>query len=161
MPRYILAMTTVTPPPPPVTSTARGRFSPRVFLLVILLLGAAFLGGYVPETLRARRLEAALMKAELNTHLYELHRRAGVAAAEAQRNNYANATAAAREFFEGCANLSNTEVFAGQPRTRIALAGYAAQRDEIMTMLANADPAVKDRLTGIFLAMDGVLARRE
>ena len=85
----------------------------------------------------------------------------GVAAMEAQRNNYANATAAAREFFDGCTALAQTEAFAEEPRTGNAVASYAAQRDAIMTQLANADPLVKERLAGMYLAVDGVFTRRQ
>jgi len=159
VPRYILLMQpAVTPPPPPV---ARSRFSFKRLLLVLLLLAAAFLGGYVPQALRARRLNSELTTAQLDLRLSQLHRRIGIAAEEAQRNNFANASLAARDFFDGCSTLATTEAFANQPRTRNAISAYATQRDEIMTQLANADPAVKERLANMYLVMDGVLARRE
>src|SRR5436190_1160060 len=98
---------------------------------------------------------------ELELRLANLHRRLGVAAGEAQRNNYASASAAAREFFDGCGAVVTSDAFASQPRTRIAFSSYAAQRDEIMSQLASADPQVKERLASMFLTMDGVLARRD
>ena len=150
----------VSPPPPP-PAPARRRFSPKLLLLLLLLLVAAFLGGYVPQMLRVRQLQSTLTTTQLDLRLANLHRRLGVAAEEAQRNNFANAAAAGREFFDGCSAIVQTEPFANQPRTRNAFAAYAAQRDEIMTQLANADPQVKDRLASMYLVMDGVLARRE
>lgn len=150
----------VTSAPPPTPPPAR-RGSGKRILLVLLLLIAAFLGGYVPSAWRARTMETTLHDTELELRLSNLHRRLGVAAGEALRNNYANASAAARAFFDGCGTLAQSDAFANQPRTKIAISSYAAQRDEIMSQLANADPQVKERLASMFLTMDGVLGRRE
>lgn len=144
------------PPPEP-----RRRFSFKLFLLVIVLLVAAFLGGYVPQALELRRTGATLQRTELDLRLANLHRRLGAASHEAQRNNYANASAAAREFFDGCGALAQTGLLAKEPRTQIAITSYAGQRDEIMTALAIADPQMKERLASMYLVMDGVLQRRE
>jgi hypothetical protein len=151
----------VTPPPPLPTPPPARRGSGKRVLLVLLLLIAAFLGGYVPATWRARNAETALHNTEFELRLANLHRRLGVAAGEALRNNYANAGSAARQFFDGCGAIVQSDAFANQPRTRIAFSSYAAQRDEIMSQLASADPQVKDRLASMYLTMDGVLARRE
>jgi hypothetical protein len=151
----------VTPSPPLPTSPPARRGSGKRVLLVLLLLIAAFLGGYVPATWHARALETTLHSNELELRLANLHRRLGVAAGEAQRNNYASASAAAREFFDGCGAVVTSDAFASQPRTRIAFSSYAAQRNEIMSQLASADPQVKERLASMFLTMDGVLARRD
>ena len=151
----------VPPPLPPPVVPPRRRVSLKLLFLVLLLLAAAFLGGYFPASLRARSAETSLRTAELDLRLANLHRRLGVAAEEAQRNNYATATAAAREFFDGCSAIVQTEAFATQPRTRAAIASYAGYRDEVMTQLATADPNVRARLAGMYLAMDGVLARRQ
>ena len=132
----------------------------RFFFVLLLLLGA-FLGGYVPSTWRARAMETTLHTTKLDLRLANLHRRLGVAAEEAQRNNYATATAAAREFFDGCSAVAQSGSLASQPRTQIAIAAYAAQRDEIKTALAGANPGVRERLAGMYLAMDGVLARKQ
>jgi hypothetical protein len=146
-----------TPPAVP----ERKRRSAKFFFVMLLLLIAAFLGGFIPETMRARQLEATLHATQLNLRLADLHRRLGVAAEEAQRNNYASAAASAREFFNGCAALLQAEAFADQPRTRNAIIAYASYRNEVEAQLAIADPQVKERLAGLYLTMDGVLARRE
>ena len=148
-------------PAPLPPEPRRPRFSFRLFLLVIVLLVAAFLGGYVPQALELRRATATLQRTELDLRLADLHRRLGVASHEALRNNYANASAAARQFFEGCAALAQTGLLAKEPRTQIAITSYASQRDEIMTALAIADPQMKERLASMYLVMDGVLQRRE
>ena len=145
------------PEPPP----ARSRFSFKLFFVMIVLIVAAFLAGYVPCTLRARDTAATLENTQLDLQLANAHRRLGVASHEAQRNNYANAAAAAREFFSGCGALAQSPAFDKQPRTRIALTAFADSRDEIMAKLAMGDAQAKERLASMYLTMDGVLARRQ
>ena len=132
----------------------------RTFVLTLVLVAIAFAAGYIPKELALRRTAATLKTAELDLRLANLHRQLGVAAQEAQRNNFANAATAARVFFDGCRELAQNEAFAEQPRTRTALAVYAGYADTILPRLANADPTVKEQLAGLFFAMDGVLARR-
>jgi hypothetical protein len=150
------ASPTPTPPPAP-----RKRSSFTFPLLMVLLLVAAFLGGYIRPTLQARKLKTTLQTTMLDLRLATLHRRLGVASHEAQRNNYASANEAAREFFEGCRALLQSEAFANEPRTRTALTAYASYQEDITTKLTLADPQVKEQLAGMYLAMDGVLARRQ
>ena len=152
------ASTSPAPPPAPAPRKSRGF---TFFLLTLVLLVAAFLGGYIPPTLEARRTKETLRTTTLDLRLATLHRRLGVASAEAQRNNFASASEAARQFFEGCRALLQDEAFATEPRTRVALTAYASYQDDITTKLNLADPQAKERLAGMFLAMDGVLARRE
>lgn len=129
--------------------------------LVVLLLVAAFLGGYIPQWLEVRRLESELRTTAFDLRLANLHRQLGVASEEAQRNNFGTASEAARLFFDGCGEVVRTYPFENEPRTKIALSSYTASRDEILRDLALADPAVRQRLAGLYLAMDGVLKRRE
>jgi len=132
----------------------------RVIVLTIILVAIAFLAGYVPKDLEARRLRAELKQAELDLRLANLHRQLGVASHEAQRNNYSVAASSARAFFDGCGAVASSEPFENQPRTRAALAAYAASKDKILGELAVGDPVVKQRLAGLYLAMEGVLQRR-
>ena len=128
---------------------------------VLGLLILAFALGFVPPTLEKRRLEATLHATQLDLRLANLHRRLGVASEEAQRNNFASAAAAARDFFDGCRELAITERFPNQPRTRGAITAYGSYSESIQTQLTLADPQVKERLASLYLAMDGVLTRRE
>ena len=130
-------------------------------VLVLVLLVAAFAGGYIPEWMEVRKLETTLRTTAVDLKLANLHRQLGVAAQEAQRNNYGNATEAARVFFDGCGELVRTYEFENEPRTKLALTSYAGSRDDILRQLALADPTAKDRLSSLYLTMDGVLARRE
>jgi hypothetical protein len=132
----------------------------RTILLTLVLIAIAFGAGYVPQWLEARRLRTSLNTITLELRLANLHRQLGVASHEAQRNNYANAADAARVFFDGCRALSREEVFAGQPRTREAISAYAGYADDIVPRLISGDPLVREKLAGLYLAMDGVLKRR-
>jgi uncharacterized protein HemX len=142
---------------------AESRPAPRrrgSFLLVLFLLVVAFLGGYVPQWWQARGLREQLQHTELQLQLANAHQRLGIASHEVQRNNFASASQAAAEFFDQCGTLARTDAFAKEPRTQVALTGYAQQRDEVMAQLAAADPAVRERLSSLYLTMQGVLERR-
>lgn len=130
------------------------------FVAVFVLLAIAFAAGFVPKWMEARTLRDSLSTTTMQLELATLHRLLGVASHEAQRNNYASAAESAGRFFDGCTSLAATEPFPEDPRTRVALQGYAAQRDEVMALLAAADPAARERLAGLYLTMNGVLARR-
>jgi len=99
------------------------------------------------------------MKRDLQ--LATLERQLGVAALEAQRNNYGTAGTAARAFFEGCRSTAGEYDFTDMPRTRLALTSYASSSDTILGQLAVADPTVKDRLATLYLTMDGLIQRRQ
>jgi hypothetical protein len=153
------------PPPPQAPKPApapppRGNAARR-FLLVVFLLAAAFLGGFIPQWLEARGLRAEMERTALQLRLADAHRLLGVASQESQRNNYASAAQAAARFFDEAATLARVDAFEEEQRTRVALLAYTAQRDEIMSLLAAGDPMVRDRLAGLFLTMNGVIERRE
>jgi len=132
----------------------------RRILLVVVLLAIAFAGGFVPRWLEARSLRAELERTDLQLRLANAHRLLGLASQEAQRSNYASAAQAAARFFDEAATLARAGAFENEQRTRVALLSYTAQRDEIMALLSAGDPAARDRLAGLFLTMNGVLARR-
>ena len=145
------------PPPPP----ARRRGSAKIFIGVVVLIGLAFLAGFVPGRIEQDRLQERLQTTALDLELSNLHRHLGVAALEAQRNNFTTAATAAGAFFEGCSQLAQRNVLVKEPRTQTALSGYAAQRDSVMVQLAQADPTVAARLAELYFTMEGVLARRQ
>ena len=148
------------PPPPPAAPAARRAISPKFVLIALLLLVVAFVAGYLPQRLRADRLEESLQLTKLDLELANVHRDLGRAALEAQRSNFANAQAAAAAFFDGCSRIVQTEQFASEPRTRVALGAYASARDEISVQLATADPQAAQKLASLYFTMEGVLARR-
>lgn len=132
----------------------------RTFLIVGFLVAAAFLGGFVPKWMEVRTLRTTLATTGTQLELANLHRLLGVASHEVLRNNYGTAGEAAGRFFSECTELAKSDAFAEEPRTRIALESYAAQRDQIMALIAAGDPTVRERLLTMYLTMDGVLTRR-
>jgi hypothetical protein len=132
------------------------------FAFVIgLFLVCAFALGYVPQELDQRRTQRALEATELDLRLANLHRQIGMASHEAQRNNFAVASTEASRFFDGCRAVIDEYDFAERPRTRLALSAYASSRDIVLGQLATADPAVKERLSSLFITMNGLLERRQ
>jgi hypothetical protein len=127
----------------------------------VVLLALAFGLGYGPKELERRRLAESTQTIERDLRLATLERQLGVAALEAQRNNYGTAGTAARAFFEGCRDTAIRYDFSDMPRTRLALSAYATSSDTILGQLAVADPAVKDRLASLYLTMDGLVQRRQ
>lgn len=144
--------------PPPAASR---RLSPKLVLTAVILLILAFAAGHVPQRLRANRLDETLRATNVDLELANLHRDLGIAALEAQRQNFANAATAAAAFFDGCSRLAGDERLASEPRTRGALSAYAASRDEIAVQLGTSDPQVTQRLASLYFTMEGVLARRQ
>jgi hypothetical protein len=128
---------------------------------IVLLLAFAFGLGYGPKELERRKLTATLQETDLDLRLANLHRLLGVASHEAQRNNYASAATAARAFFDGCRAVLNEYPLKERPRTRGALQAYASTSDVVLGQLANADPAVREKLASLYLTMNGLLERRE
>ena len=153
--------TTSPPPPAPAPVPVKRGSSFRTFVWIALLIALAFGLGYGPKEIERRKLASTLKQTELDLRLATLHRQLGMAAFEAQRNNFANSAANARVFFDGCRSVVNDYTFEDQPRTRLALQTYAGNSDVILGQLANADPAAKERLTSLFLTMDGLLERKQ
>jgi hypothetical protein len=153
----------VTPPPPkpPVSAPVNRRSSFRTLLWIAFLILFAFGLGYVPKELERRRVEKTLRTTELDLRMANLHRLIGVASHEAQRNNFANASTAARAFFEGCRTVLHEHPLEDQPRTRNALQAYASSSDTILGQITNADPTVKEQLASLYLTMNGVIERRQ
>ena len=133
----------------------------RMIVVTGLFLVIAFLAGFVPKELDNRKLRRELETTTLDLRLANLHRQLGLASHEAQRNNYANAAAAARQFFDGCRAVATEHEFEGQPRTHLALKAYAQSADTILAELTLGDPAAKERLASLYLTMEGVLQRRQ
>ncbi|HEY0159962.1 MAG TPA: hypothetical protein VGF28_21935 [Thermoanaerobaculia bacterium] len=133
----------------------------KPLLLSAALIALAFLIGYIPNEIAARRLAQTLRSTQLELRLANLHRQLGVASHQAQRNNFGLAANVAAGFFSGCRAAVDDFRFQDRPRTRIALESYAQQGDTLLGELANGDPAAKERLASMYLTMDGVLVRRQ
>jgi hypothetical protein len=107
------------------------------------VLIAVFALGYIPSCVSARSAEERNIRLQQNLKLADLRGHLGMASYEANRNNYANAAQQSTEFFNG---LRETISSTNDASLKQNLEKFLARRDEITTNLAQADPAVKEKL---------------
>lgn len=132
--------------------------TPRNFLILILVvIGAFILGwllGYLPSQATVRQLQSqtAQLEQQLSVsqerlRVAELRDLAGLMSYEANRHNYGTAATLATRFF----NEVNEEIKrTTDEKLRQHLQSVLEQRDEITAALAQADPAVRERLAQIY-----------
>jgi hypothetical protein len=107
------------------------------------ILIAVFALGYIPSCVSARSAEERNVRLQQNLRLSDLQGHLGMASYEANRNNYASAAQQSTEFFNGLREIiSNID----DATLKQSLEKVLARRDEITTNLAQADPAVKEKL---------------
>jgi len=160
----VTTMQPTTPPPKPAPATpppAKRRMSLRSLLWIALLLAFAFALGWGPQEWRKRNLAERLDETALELRLARLHGQLGVASHEAMRNNFAEASVAARAFFDGCIATEHEFDLSERPRTRLALSAYSRQSDLVLGELSLGDPVVKQRLASLYLTMAGVIERKQ
>lgn len=107
------------------------------------VLLAVFSLGYIPSCVSARSAEERNVRLQNNLKLADLRGQLGMASYEVNRNNYASAAQHSTEFFNG---LRETINIASDATLKQNLEKFLARRDEITTNLAQADPAVKEKL---------------
>lgn len=112
------------------------------YLVVVGLIVAAFLAGYVPAKLRYNSLEQQYRKARL-------HRLLGMVLIEVQLNNYGTARERATEFFNAVAETASH----ADSRTRQRLESIQSRRDEIIADLTAMNPEVTSKVRGIFVEL--------
>lgn len=124
-----------------------------------------FLAGYLPASARARRsaeqaqlnarqaadAQTALAQTRFDLEVARLRGRLGELLHETNANNFGVAAERASVFFDGLrAAVASPHLAAGSER-RAMLEAMLARRDEISADLARADPAVKGKLTEMYL----------
>lgn len=132
---------------------------------VVIGIVLVFLAGYLPASVRAKRAgeqarlnagqasdaQAALAQTRFDLEVARLRGRLGELLHEANANNYSVAGERASAFFDGLrAAVASPHLTAGTER-RALLEAMLARRDEISADLARADPAVKGKLTEMYL----------
>jgi hypothetical protein len=103
----------------------------------------AFLLGYVPSMISSRATEQQKVELEHKLKTAELGGQLAMASYEAGRNNYANAAQFSSQFFDGLREIIGET---GDQAIKQKLQEMLARRDEITANLAQADPAVKEKL---------------
>jgi hypothetical protein len=112
-----------------------------------LVLVLAFLLGYVPSCVSARSVREENARLLRKLKLTELRGQLGMMSYEANRNNYASAAQFSTEFFNG---LRQAVGEVDDEAIRKKLEALLARRDEITANLAEANPAVKDKLAQMY-----------
>lgn len=118
-------------------------------------LVATFLIGYVPSCRSARSAETQRAQAERQLNLARLHSQLGMMSFEVNRNNYSKSAAYSTDFFN---NLKNTINGASDAALKERLQAIAARRDEITANLAQAEPAVKEKIGQMYADFYQIIA---
>jgi hypothetical protein len=137
----------------------------QVFLRQTLIFAAvavcAFLLGFVPEKIQAKRAVNRLDKAQDTARLLEVQTKLATAAIDARRGEYEHARKTASQFFTGLkAEMDRGKESALSPQQRQKAEALLEPRDDVITLLARADPASADRLTDLYLRYASSLASR-
>ena len=133
--------------PKPVKSTPLLR---RVSFYAELML-AAFLLGFVPMWLKSRQYSRSLFEAERQLNMARIHNALISAVIEAWQNNYEPARQAASDFFTFLrVETDKGDEAALSPAQREDVQLLFSQRDEIITLLAQSDPAAVGRLAELY-----------
>jgi hypothetical protein len=111
------------------------------------ILIAVFFLGYIPSCISARTAQELSARMEQKLRLAEMLSRLGMASYEANRNNYASATQMSTEFFNSLKQMTDTTK---DEALKQKLQSLSVRRDEITTNLAQADPAVKEKLGQLY-----------
>jgi hypothetical protein len=111
------------------------------------ILIAVFFLGYIPSCISARSAEEVSGRIEQKLKLSEMLSRLGMASYEANRNNYASAAQMSTEFFNTMKQMADATTDDALKQKLLVL---GVRRDEITTNLAQADPAVKEKLAQMY-----------
>ena len=136
------------------TDVAAPKRGSRRILIVLILLLAAFLLGFVPMWMRARDQATLRLKAEHSLSVMHLEKDLGSAAIDARRGEYEAARQEASAFYTAARfEIDQRGESALTQQQRDALAPLLAAQDETITLLARSDPASADRLSNLYVAV--------
>lgn len=119
----------------------------KKFVLAAAILIVVFLLGYIPSCVSARGAREESARIEQRLKLSEMLSKLGMAGYEVNRNNYASAAQMSTEFFNSLKELIDITT---DDALKQKLQALSVRRDEITTNLAQADPAVKEKLAQMY-----------
>ena len=123
----------------------------RRFVIYVALLVLAFLLGLVPTWLTSRVCSGRLANAERQSRRARLENSLASAAIAARRGDYETARQDASDFFTVLQTETNNGVDSALSEAEIAgLQPLLIRRDEIITLLAQSNPAAVGRLTDLY-----------
>jgi hypothetical protein len=142
----------------PETRKNHKRFNVKMIALAAAALIAVFLLGYIPANESARNARKRIDRLEHDLRLADLRGQLGMASYEANRNNYANGAQHSTAFFNGLREtINNTD----DQTLKQNLERIIARRDEITSNLAEADPAVKEKLARAYADLFRITAAQQ
>ena len=112
----------------------------------------AFLLGFVPMWLQARTSASARDEAQQALRLTQLENTLAAAAIQARRGDYEPAREATSAFYTGLGAEFDRSPSPFTAPQRELMQPLLAERDQLITLLARADPAVADRLADAYVS---------
>jgi len=132
-----------------------------IFIIVLILIAAAFLVGYWPEhrqlvdeQSRTAQLQARVDAAQAKVRLGEVLGQLLVVRDAVAAQNYGTAATAASTYFD---RVRDEAARADQPPIKDVLNGIQRSRDNVTAAIARADPGVADTLRQQEMALRGAL----
>lgn len=124
-------------------------------IVAAVVVVAVFLIGFLPQYMKASRLETELQQARQNVAGAELRDLAGLAYLQANQKNFGLAAESASRFFVRAREVAAQSQDAGR---RKAIEDLTAPRDKITAELAKGDPAAVGDLQDLVLTTRQVTA---
>lgn len=115
-------------------------------ILVLVLLVAVFLAGFLPSYFKAHRLELELRSARWEVQLAQLRDLASLTYFQANQKDYGLASATSTQFFDRTRAVANQ---APDANVKGPLEELLRSRDQITAELAKGDPAVLNELQAL------------
>lgn len=119
----------------------------RVIIAAVVPV-AAFLVGFIPQYLKANRLDTELQQARQTNFGAELRDLIGLAYVQANQKNYGLTAATMTRFFNRTRDVANQ---IGDPNARKSLENLLVTRDKVTAALAKGDAGVVGDLQELFM----------
>jgi hypothetical protein len=119
----------------------------RAIIAAVVLI-VVFLAGFVPQYVRANRLDTELRQARQENAAADLRDLIGLAYVRANQKNYGLAAATITRFFNRVRDVANETV---DPNSKKSLENLLVPRDRVTAALAKGDPGVVGDLKELFM----------
>jgi len=120
-------------------------------MIIVGLLAAAFLGGYVPTYLKNRDLKSANSSLQLDIRLARLRLDVAMMLVEVEQGDYGKARTRSSKFFDG---LREAEPLLQDETQKQKLAAALRERDAVTAALTSLDASVASTLRRLFVDLD-------
>ena len=136
----------------------RKSFSLKKLAVAAGALIVVFLLGYLPSRMSAENAQQRNAQLQYDLKLANLEAQLGMASYEANQNNYAIAAQQSTAFFNGLLATINTT---SDKSLKQNLERMLAGRDEITANIAEANPAVKEKLAHAYADLFNITAAQQ